>query len=147
MGHLFRGNAPGAITPFEHGLSLNPYDPQNFVWYNLRALAYLFADRPEIGLVAATKGRRIRPAWRPVHETLACCYSALGRAQDAVPCIVQMRQLAPAESGLKPLKLRNPHWEDRLAKLLGQVAAAAKPVLVDKNEAADRGGEAGSRPL
>ncbi len=129
MGHLFRGNAPGAITPFEHGLSLNPYDPQNFVWYNLLALACLFADRPEGGLVAATKGRHIRPAWRPVHETLACCYSALSRAQEAVPCIVQMRQLASAESGLKPLKLRNPHWADRLATLLEQATAAATPVL------------------
>ena len=120
MGHLFRGNAHDAIGPFEHGLMLNPYDPQNFVWCNLLALAYLFADRAENGLAAAVKGRKIRPAWRPIYETLACCYVTLGQPQQAGPCIDQMRQLAPAYSGLEPLKLRNPQWAHRLAGLLEQ---------------------------
>jgi TolB-like protein/Flp pilus assembly protein TadD len=120
MGHLFRGNASDAIGPFERGLTLNPYDPQNFVWYNLEALAYLFADRPENALAAAVKGRKIRPAWRPIYETLACCYVTLGRLEEASPCVGQMRQLAPAYSGLGTLKLRNPHWAQRLAGSLEQ---------------------------
>jgi TolB-like protein len=120
MGNLFRGNAHDALAPFEHGLMLNPYDPQNFVWYNLLALAYLFAERPENGLAAAVKGRKIRPAWRPIYETLACCYVALGQAQEAEPSIAQLRQLVPAYSGLEPLKLRNPQWAHRYRNLLEQ---------------------------
>jgi TolB-like protein len=120
MGHLFRGDAPDAIEPFEHGLMLNPYDPQNFVWYNLLALAGLFAERPERGLAAAVKGRKIRPAWRPIYETLACCYVALGRQQDASLCVEQMRPFTVAYSALEPLKLRNPHWARRLSGLLEQ---------------------------
>lgn len=120
MGHLFRGNAHDALAPFEHGLTLNPYDPQNFVWYNLLALAYLFAERPEDGLAAAVKGRKIRPAWRPIYETLVCCYVALGRAREVEPSIVQLCQLAPAYSGLEPLKVRNPQWARRYQDLLAQ---------------------------
>jgi len=120
MGHLFRGHAHDALAPFERGLTLNPYDPQNFVWYNLLALAYLFAERPEDGLAAAVKGRKIRPAWRPVYETLACCYVALGRVREAEPSIAQLRQLAAAYSGLEPLKLRNPQWARRYRDLLEQ---------------------------
>jgi hypothetical protein len=99
---------------------LNPYDPQNFVWYNLLALAYLFAERPEDGIAAAVKGRKIRPAWRPIYETLACCYVALSKPQLAEPCVEQMRQLAVAHSGLAPMRLRNPHWARRLAGSLEQ---------------------------
>lgn len=120
MGHLFRGHAHEALAPFERGLTLNPYDPQNFIWYNLCALAYLFADRPEDGILAAMKGRKIRPAWRPIYETLACCYAALGRAQDALLSVEQLRQLAPAYSGLEPLKLRNPQWARLYRDLLEQ---------------------------
>ena len=126
MGRLFRGNAHDAIGAFEHGLMLNPYDPQNFVWYNLLALAYLFADRAEDGLAAAVKGRKICPAWRPIYETLACCYVTLGRPQEAGSCVDQMRQLAPAYSGLEPLKLRNPQWAHRLAGLLEQAGWSQK---------------------
>ncbi|MCP4620290.1 MAG: transcriptional regulator [Bradyrhizobium sp.] len=118
MGHLFRGHADAALSPFERGFTLSPYDPQNFVWYNLLALAYLLSDHPEEALTSATRGRKIRPAWRPIYETLACCHAALGRPEDAQACIEQMRILAPAGSGLGPLKLRNPHWADRLANLL-----------------------------
>jgi TolB-like protein len=120
MGHLYRGNAHDAIGPFEHGLMLNPYDPQNFVWYNLLALANLFAERADDGLVAAVKGRKIRPAWRPIYETLACCNIALGRPQDAELCVAQLRSLAVAYSALQPLKLRNPQWARRLSDLLAQ---------------------------
>jgi TolB-like protein len=120
LGHLFRGHAHDAIEPFEHGLMLNPYDPQNFVWYNLLALACLFEERSADGVAAAVKGRKIRPAWRPIYETLACCHAALGRQEDAALCVKQMRPLAVAYSALEPLKLRNPHWARRISGLLEQ---------------------------
>jgi TolB-like protein len=119
MGQLFRGSADKAVSPLERGLTLNPYDPQNFVWYNLLALANLFAGRADEAIAAAVKARKVRPAWRPIYETLACCYAVLGRLQEARPCIEQMRQLEePSGDALGPLRLRNPHWMDQLASLL-----------------------------
>jgi TolB-like protein len=119
MGQLFRGSAGEAISALERGLTLNPYDPQNFVWCNLLALAHLFAGRADEALAAAVKSRKVRPAWRPIYETLACCYAALGRLQEVGPCIEQMRQLdKPTGDALGPLRLRNPHWVDELASLL-----------------------------
>jgi TolB-like protein/Flp pilus assembly protein TadD len=132
MGHLFRGDADAALGPFERGLTLNAYDPQNFVWYNLQAVAYLFAGRAGDALAAATRGRKVRPAWRPIYETLACCHAALGQPQDAAPCLDQMRQLPPAGSGLEPFKIRNPHCAERLQLLLkeagwrGEAGAASR---------------------
>src|SRR5207249_4134548 len=49
---LFSGRAPEAIAPLEYGLRLSPYDPQNFVWFNVLALARLFSGRAEAGLEA-----------------------------------------------------------------------------------------------
>jgi len=119
MGQLFRGSPREAASSLERGLMLNPYDPQNFVWYNLLALAHLFAGGGDDALAAVVKGRKVRPAWRPTYETLACCYAALGRLQEAGPCIEQMRQLEkPSGDALGPLRLRNPHWTNELASLL-----------------------------
>jgi len=119
MGQLFRGSAGEAIAPFERGLTLNPYDPQNFVWCNLLALAHLFADQGDKALAAAVKARKIRPTWRPLYGTLACCYAALDRLQEAEQCLEQMRQLEnPSGDALEPLRLRNPHWTHELANLL-----------------------------
>ena len=80
MGRLFRGNAHDAIGAFEHGLMLYPYDPQNFVWHNLLALAYLFADRAEDGLAAAVKGRRFaRRGGRSTRHLRAVTSRSAGR--------------------------------------------------------------------
>ena len=46
MALLFSGRASDAIAPLEYGLRLSPYDPQNFVWFNVLALARLFSGRP-----------------------------------------------------------------------------------------------------
>lgn len=119
MGQLFRGSAHEAVPSLERGLTLNPYDPQNFVWYNLLALAQLFAGRADEALAAAIKARKVRPAWRLTYETLACCYAVLGRLQEAGSCIEQMRQLEkPSGDALGPLRSRNPHWVNELASLL-----------------------------
>jgi TolB-like protein len=119
MGQLFRGSAREAVLSLERGLMLNPYDPQNFVWYNLLALAQLFSGRADEALAVAIKARKVRPAWRPTYETLACCYAVLGRLQEAGSCIEQMRQLEkPSGDALGPLRLRNPHWANELASLL-----------------------------
>jgi tetratricopeptide (TPR) repeat protein len=121
---LFRGFASKAIQPLERGLTLSAYDPQNFAWYNLLALAHLFAGQPEPALAAAIKAQKVRPAWRPTIETLACCYASLGRADEAQSCVMQIRKLVtPPGDTLGPLRLRNPHWVDQLESLLKRGAS------------------------
>ncbi len=119
MGHLFRGSAGEAIIALERGLALNRHDPQNFIWYDLLAHACLLDGRAEAAVQAALAARAVRPAWRPVHRTLARCYAALGQMQRAGACIRQMRELEePPGDALGPLGLRCPHWTERLAHLL-----------------------------
>ena len=63
MALLFSGRASEAIAPLERGLRLSPYDPQNFVWFNMLALARLFTGRAEDGLEAAIRALQVRPNW------------------------------------------------------------------------------------
>jgi TolB-like protein len=124
VAQLFRGFASKAIQPLERGLTLSAYDPQNFAWYNLLALAHLFEGQPEPALAAAIKAQKIRPAWRPTIETLACCYVSLGRVEEAQLCVLQVRKLAkPPGDTLGPMRLRNPHWADQLETLLERGAS------------------------
>jgi len=119
MAHLFSGNASEAVAPLERGLRLNPYDPQNFVWFNLLALAQLFSGHPDRALDSALKAQKVRPAWRPTFETLASCYVALGHREKARRTVMGMAKLdKPAGDALAPLLATNPGWrEQRLAHL------------------------------
>jgi TolB-like protein/Flp pilus assembly protein TadD len=122
MAELFRGNASGAIASLEHGLMLNANDPQNFVWLNFLALAHLFAGDGTNALAAAVKAQKVRPAWRPVQETLACCYAAAGRLAEARSSRALMSEMENVSGdALEPLRQRNPHWQKRLAELLQQI--------------------------
>lgn len=119
MGQLFRGRAQEAAASLERGLTLNRYDPQNFVWYNLLAQARLFSGKLDEALAAAVKARKVRPGWRPILETLACCFVALGLLKEARSCVEQMHQLeVPPGDALGPLRLRNPQWVEEFASLL-----------------------------
>lgn len=121
MAHLFRGAPLDAIDELERGLTLNARDPQNFVWLNLLAIARLFAGNGESGLVAVNEGRKVRPEWRPLHATAACCYAALGRIGDARDTVEVMRALEPGSGdALAPLRRRNPRWADQLTGWLRQ---------------------------
>ncbi len=119
MARLFSGQAPEAIAPLERGLRLNPYDPQNFVWFNLLALAHLFSGHPDRALDSAMKAQKVRRAWRPTFETLAACHVALGHGGEARRSIAEMSELKkPAGDALTPLFASNPRWlEQRLAYL------------------------------
>ena len=118
MGLLFHGSAVEAIAPLEHGLRLNPHDPQNFVWLNLLALAYQFAGQAEEAFASGVKARKIRPSWRPLYQTLVCCCVSLGRLPEARSYVEQMRGMEDAGDALGPLRFRNPHWAEELANLL-----------------------------
>ena len=89
LGHLrfgdgasFQRTRIGGDAPLEYGLRLSPYDPQNFVWFNVLALARLFSGRAEAGL-KLPRGLQVRPNWWTSLEVLVCCYAALGKWDEA----------------------------------------------------------------
>ena len=47
------GDARTAIERLLHGLALNQHNPQNFIWYNVLALAGLLDGNAETGLRSA----------------------------------------------------------------------------------------------
>jgi tetratricopeptide (TPR) repeat protein len=119
MARVFSGFASEAIEPLEYGLRLNPYDPQNFVWYNVLALAYLFAQDACKARESALRALQVRPTWRPTLETLACCHAQLGDANAARACVQQLVRLdKPPGDVFGPLKCRNPEWSRQLTALL-----------------------------
>lgn len=119
MARLFSGHAEVAVNALERGLQLNRYDPQNFVWYKLLALAYLFSGRAEEGVQRALSSLKIRPTWRPSMETAAACYAALGQTDVAHEWQERIARL-PKVSGdaLQPLWRRNPRWAAERERLL-----------------------------
>ena len=124
MALLFSGHASDAIAPLEYGLKLSPYDPQNFVWFNVLALARLFAGWPEAGLEAAARALQIRPKWWTSLEVLVCCYAALRKWDEARNCAREMASVTK-QSGdvLAPLKRHNPIWTEQMDSALRKARA------------------------
>ena len=121
MALLFSGRPSEAIAPLEYGLRLSPYDPQNFVWFNLLALARLFSGRAEEGLEAAARALQVRPNWWTSFEVLVCCYAALGKWDEARRCVQQMASVVKQPGDvLAPLKSHNPAWAEQMHSALGR---------------------------
>jgi TolB-like protein len=119
MALLFSGRASEAIAPLEYGLRLSPYDPQNFVWFNILALARLFSGRAEAGLEAAARALQVRPNWWTSLEVLVCCYAALGKWDEARRCAQQMASVTKQPGDvLAPLKAHNPVWAEQMTSVL-----------------------------
>ncbi len=119
MARLYAGAPAEAIAPLERGLRLNRYDPQNFVWGNLLALAHLFAGDAEQARASATRAVKLRPDWRPALETLACCHTALGDLRAARACVDQIARIErPPGDALGPLWRRHRGWAEKLSALL-----------------------------
>jgi len=119
MAALFGGQAARAARSLEQGLKLNRYDPQNFVWYTLLALALLFDERPEAALEHAVAALQVRPTWRPAVRVAAAASMAAGRATATADWLRQWAQM-PVEpiDPLRPLWHGNPNWATRLELLL-----------------------------
>ena len=125
MAQLYSGRAHEAKGSLQHGLRLNSYDPHNFVWFDLLALAHLFTGETEHALQAATKALKIRPALHLTLETMALCCAAVDRMGDARHCFEAMYRLSSQPSSiLAPLRARNPRWGDEMAKLLQKANGA-----------------------
>jgi len=121
---LFSGHATEAIAPLEYGLRLSPYDPQNFVWFNILALARLFSGMAEAGLEASIRAQQVRPKWWTTLEVLICCYAALGKWNEARNCAQEMATVMKQPGDvLAPLKARNADWAEKMNEALGKAGA------------------------
>jgi tetratricopeptide (TPR) repeat protein len=124
MALLFSGRASEAVAPIEYGLRLSPYDPQNFVWFNILALARLFSGRAEAGLEAAARALQVRPTWWTSLEVLVCCYAALAKWDEARRCAQQMASVTKQPGDvLAPLKTHNPAWAEQMTNALRKASA------------------------
>lgn len=111
MARLFAGDAAGARASLAEGLRLNRFDPQNFVWFNLLALAQLFCGEPRDALESARNAQQVRPGWTAAVATEVCCLALLGEIDRAH---VVQRRLAhtddPAGDSLAPLWKAQSQW-------------------------------------
>ena len=119
MSRLFAGHPSEAIAAYERGLRLNPYDPQNFVWFYLLALSFYFSGQTDNALLTAIRSTGIRSTWLPGAEMLALCYVTLGRMDEARACVKKMGTLEKPKSDLiAPFKVHNPRWSETMAATL-----------------------------
>jgi TolB-like protein len=117
MALLYDGDAARAVVSLELGLKLNRYDPQNFVWYTLAALAFLFDGQPERASERAVAALKVRPAWRAAVRTAAAASAALGRVEEGAGWRRQWSEAPPSADALAPLWRRNAAWATRMKNL------------------------------
>jgi Tfp pilus assembly protein PilF len=123
MAALYAGQAARAARSLEQGLKLNRFDPQNFVWYTLLALAWLFDGRPDHAVKHAVAALKVRPTWRPALRVAAAASAASGQPAAAADWFRQWSQMpaGPADA-LQPLWRSNPQWVQQVETLLETVA-------------------------
>lgn len=122
MARLFSGNAQEAMGALENGLRLSPHDPQNFIWYNLLALSYLFAGFPQRAEESALKALSIRPGFRTTLEVLVACSVAMENRIAADARRTELHASAPLSGDvLAPMRRCNPTWAGRLASALHDI--------------------------
>jgi len=123
VARLYAGQAQGAIEPLEHGLRLNPFDPQNFAWNLQLATAYYFAGQPGHGLDAAQRALDLRTHWSPALTIVALCALALRDQQTAQSALAEIR--AFGDSGwdiTRWLTKLKPQWAEHIDQVLGGLA-------------------------
>lgn len=119
MAALYSGNAGAAVQSLTQGLMLNRCDPQNFVWYNVLALALLFDGHAKEALECAIAALKVRPAWYPAMRSAAAASAALGRGEAAAWWSRQWSDMPAASvDALQPLWRANPHWMEEMRRLL-----------------------------
>ncbi|MCO5102070.1 MAG: winged helix-turn-helix domain-containing protein [Burkholderiaceae bacterium] len=120
MASLYSGDSRAAIASLEQGLRLNRYDPQNFVWYDLLALAYLFAGNADDAWKHAIAALKVRPSWRAAMRTASAASATLGRAEEAARWREQWSRAPEAADAIQPLWQFNPRWAAEIARHVGE---------------------------
>jgi TolB-like protein len=123
MARLFMGDAAGARKPLARGLELNPYDPQNAVWFSLLMLALFFSGDVAGALDTGRAALKARPDWPALLRIQACCHAALGQDQEARRFAATAGDLPElAGDALGPFRDGNEEWATRLDGLLREAA-------------------------
>lgn len=125
MAALFAGDAARASSALEQGLRLNRYDPQNFVWYTMHAMALLFdgpADGGQAGaaLDRAVAALKIRPTWQPAMKAAAAACALMGERAAAADWL-RRASSTPVDTSdaMQPMWQRCPLWGRRMGQWLG----------------------------
>ena len=125
LGHCFHGvalllsgHAKDAIEPFEHGLRLSPFDPQNFTFFCYKGIAHYFNDQFEQGLQAAQRVLELRPHWMPALKTVVLCARALGNEKLAGEALEEMKIAPDTRDNLVFVLEFNPTWAEHVKTVL-----------------------------
>jgi adenylate cyclase len=119
--HLYAGRPKDAVEPLEHGLRLSPYDPQNFAWLFLLALAYFFAGDPQQGLSTARRALSLRPHWHNALKLVLVCCVTLGDMQQARSVVSELQSPDPGGDLIQNIAKFNPAWADEIDRAVGEV--------------------------
>jgi TolB-like protein/Flp pilus assembly protein TadD len=133
LAQLSSGRAAGAIVPFQRGLKLSPHDSQNLAWFNLLAMAQLFAGDTDAALQTALRALAARPDWRPTLETLACCSIATGKWDEARRYVQEADLKGAVGDSLWPLRNAVPQWRDQMRKRLQEAGWTDPTPAADEN--------------
>jgi Flp pilus assembly protein TadD len=120
MARLYSGDALRAVGCLKRCLQLNPHDPQNFVWYNVLAIALLLHRQFDEAVQQATNALKVRPNWRPAITTALCCHQAMGQEEAARQCVERLSRCEPSADALTPLWRTNARWREEMTSLLRQ---------------------------
>ena len=124
MAALYSGSAIAAKVALKRGLRLSSYDPHNFVWLDLLALAHLFSGEIDEAIASANRALKIRPRSQLPLETAAICHAAAGQLESARQHASAMSNATPGPNNVfAPLMAHNPEWRQRLRELLEQAGA------------------------
>jgi len=97
----------------------------------LLATAQLIAGDTEGALLTTTRAQAVRPDWPPTLETMACCYAASAKWEDARRCVREMARLkGPSSFSLAALRERIPQWRDQMSDLLRKAGWTEQSIVV-----------------
>jgi pentatricopeptide repeat protein len=81
-------------------------------------------------LLTTARVLAVRPDWPPTLETMACCYAATGKWDDARRCVREIARLKGASSvSLAALRQRIPQWRDKMSDLLRKTGWTEQSVV------------------
>ena len=120
--HLYEGQPEKAIEPLEHGLRLSPYDPQNFSWLLLLAMAYHFAGESQQALSTARRTLSLRPHWHAALKLVVLCCRALGNLQQARSAASELQASDPGGDLIQSVARFNPAWAEEIDTAVRQAS-------------------------